>query len=72
MPYVELDKGYKINYLEKGRGKNLVFLHGFLGSSWLFEAQIDHFSSNFRTIAVDQLGHGISDKPDSESYELAD
>ena len=57
MPYVELDKGYKIHYLEKGEGKNLVYLHGFLGSSWLFEAQIDRFSNNFRTIAIDQIGH---------------
>ncbi|MBY9008399.1 MAG: alpha/beta hydrolase [Candidatus Lokiarchaeota archaeon] len=72
MPYVELDKGYKIHFLEKGKGKNLVFIHGFLGSAWLFEAQIDYFSSNFRTIAIDHLGHGKSDKPDSESYELTD
>ena len=70
MPYVELDKGYKIHYLEKGKGKNLVLIHGFLGSSWLFEAQIDHFSSNYRVIAIDHLGHGKSDKPESESYEL--
>ncbi len=33
MPFVELDIGYKIHYLEKGKGKNLVFIHGFLGSS---------------------------------------
>lgn len=72
MPYVELDNGYKIHYLEKGKGKNLVFIHGFLGSSWLFEAQIEHFSKNFRTIAIDHLGHGKSDKPESESYELAE
>ena len=72
MPYVELDKGYKIHYLQKGKGKNLVFIHGFLGSTWLFEAQIDIFSSNFRTIAIDHLGHGKSDKPDSESYKLTD
>ena len=72
MPYVELEKGYKIHYLEKGKGKNLVFIHGFLGSSWLFEGQIEHFSNNFRTIAIDHLGHGKSDKPESESYELAE
>lgn len=72
MPYVELDKGYKIHYIEKGKGKNLVFIHGFLGSSWLFEAQIEKFSRNFRTIAIDHLGHGKSDKPESESYELSE
>jgi pimeloyl-ACP methyl ester carboxylesterase len=70
MPYVELDKGYKIFYLEKGKGKNIVFTHGFLGSSWLFQAQIEHFSSYRRVIAIDHLGHGKSDKPKSESYKL--
>ena len=72
MPYVELDKGYKIHYLQKGKGKNIVFIHGFLGSTWLFEAQIERFSRNFQTIAIDHLGHGKSDKPDSESYKLTD
>lgn len=72
MPYVEIDKGYKVYYIEKGKGRNLVFIHGFLGSSWLFEAQLDYFSSNFHTIAIDHLGHGKSDKPESESYELTD
>jgi pimeloyl-ACP methyl ester carboxylesterase len=72
MPYIELEKGYKIHYIEKGKGKNLVFIHGFLGSSWLFEAQVDYFSKNFHTIAIDHLGHGKSDKPESESYELTD
>ena len=70
MPTVELDKGYKINYLNKGNGRNLVYIHGFLGSSWLYEAQVDYFSKNYRVIAIDHLGHGKSDKPESESYEL--
>lgn len=43
MSYVKLDEGYKIFYLDKGQGKNVVFIHGFLGSSWLFETQIDIF-----------------------------
>ncbi|GAG22163.1 unnamed protein product, partial [marine sediment metagenome] len=72
MVFVEIDKGYKINYIEKGTGKNIVFIHGFLGSSWLFEAQVEHFSENYRTIAIDHLGHGKSDKPESESYELVE
>ncbi len=72
MPSVEISKGYKINYIEKGKGRNLVFIHGFLGSSWVFEAQVDYFSKNYRAIAIDLLGHGKSDKPESESYELED
>jgi pimeloyl-ACP methyl ester carboxylesterase len=72
MPYAEIDKGYKIFYLDKGEGYNLVLIHGFLGSSWLFESQVEYFSKNYRVIAVDHLGHGKSDKPESEEYELKD
>ncbi|MHA1194249.1 MAG: alpha/beta fold hydrolase [Promethearchaeota archaeon] len=72
MPFIELDEGYKIFYLDKGKGKNIVFIHGFLGCSWLFEAQIEIFSKTFRAIAIDHLGHGKSDKPESESYKIED
>ena len=72
MPIVEIEKGYKINYIEKGTGKNLVYIHGFLGCSWIYEEQVDYFSKNYRVIAIDHLGHGKSDKPEGESYELID
>ncbi|MHA1377456.1 MAG: alpha/beta fold hydrolase [Candidatus Helarchaeota archaeon] len=73
MPFVELDKGYKVYYIEKGKGQPVVFSHGYLGSSWLFETQIDYFSEKgYHTIAIDHLGHGKSDKPESEEYLLQD
>ena len=72
MPTVESDKGYKINFIDKGKGKNLVYIHGFLGSSWIYEEQVDYFSKNYRVISLDHLGHGKSDKPENESYELID
>jgi pimeloyl-ACP methyl ester carboxylesterase len=72
LPIIEISNGYKINYIEKGKGRTLVFIHGWLGSSWVFEAQIEYFSKHYRTIAIDHLGHGKSDKPESESYDLED
>ena len=72
MPTVEIEKGYKINYLDKGKGSNLVYIHGYLGSSWLYEDFVEYFSNKYRVIAIDHLGHGKSDKPESESYELND
>lgn len=72
MPYITLDKGYNIHYLDQGKGKNIVFIHGFLGSTWLFEAQVEYFSKKYRAIAIDHLGHGKSDKPESEAYQLSD
>jgi len=73
MPFAKLKNGYKVYYIEKGKGSNLVFIHGFLGSSWLFETQVDYFSSKgFRAIAIDHFGHGQSEKPESGSYDLQD
>ncbi|MDD1776965.1 MAG: alpha/beta hydrolase, partial [Candidatus Helarchaeota archaeon] len=73
MPFIKLKNGYKMYYIEKGKGPILVFIHGFLGSSWLFETQVEHFAQKgYRAIALDHLGHGQSDKPESETYELPD
>ena len=72
MPSVEIDKGYKINYLDRGNGKNIVYIHGFLGASWIYEDQVEYFSKKYRVIAIDHLGHGKSDKPENESYEMND
>jgi len=65
MPTVEIEKGYKINYLDKGKGRNLVYIHGYLASSWLYEDFVEYFSNKYRVIAIDHLGHGKSDKPES-------
>jgi pimeloyl-ACP methyl ester carboxylesterase len=72
MPYVTLDKGYRIHYLDQGKGKVIVLIHGFLASTWVFEAQVEYFSKKYRVIAIDHLGHGQSDKPESEAYDLSD
>ena len=72
MPCIELENGYKIHYIDKGKGRILVYIHGFLGSSWIYEELTDYFSKKYRVIAIDHLGHGKSDKPESENYELSD
>jgi proline-specific peptidase len=70
MPTIELDNCYRVYYQEKGKGKNLVFIHGYLGSSWIYEDMLEHFSKNYRVILIDHLGHGKSDKPKTVEYEL--
>jgi len=72
LPFIKLEKGYKVHYLEEGKGENLVFIHGFLGSSWIYEDLVKYFSNKYHVIAIDHLGHGKSDKPESEAYELTD
>ncbi len=44
----------------------LVFLHGFGGEATQWRYQLHSFSDDNRVIAIDQRGHGRSDKPRSD------
>ena len=67
--------GVKLHYLQAGEGETVVLLHGFSGSAvglYLEPGTIDALvAAGFRVVAVDQRGHGDSDKPhDADSYGL--
>jgi len=47
---------------DEGKGFPLVLLHGFLGSSKMWEPQIDFFKDYFRVITPDLPGFGKSNK----------
>lgn len=49
-----------VSYLQKGTGKDLVFLHGYLSSKEAFRAQTEYFARFFRVTAFDFLGFGGS------------
>lgn len=55
-----LYKNTNLSYYDKGKGNVLVFLHGFLEDSKMWEYYLDHFSQKNRVIAIDLLGHGDS------------
>ena len=55
--------GYKLHYLEAGRGEPVILLHGTGGEGARWTPQIQGLSSDFRVIALDQIGFGQSDKP---------
>ena len=49
----------------------MVFIHGWCCDRSYFAPQIDHFSASHRVVALDQRGHGASDRPPgTESYSL--
>jgi len=50
---------------DEGKGFPLVLVHGFLGSSKMWEPQIDFFKDNFRVITPDLPGFGKSYKAKS-------
>ena len=55
------DDGVMINYYIKGSEKKaLVFVHGYSCSSEYWWPQLEYFSKNYTTVAVDLAGHGES------------
>ena len=48
-----------------GRGEWLVGLHGLASQAHIWDLTAPQLIDSFRFIAVDQRGHGLSDKPDS-------
>jgi pimeloyl-ACP methyl ester carboxylesterase len=55
--------GYRIHYLEAGRGDPVILLHGTGGEGARWMPTIEGLASNFRIISLDQIGFGQSDKP---------
>jgi haloalkane dehalogenase len=63
--------GSKLHYIDEGAGDPIVFLHGNPTSSYLWRNVIPHLSGQGRTIALDLIGMGKSDKPNID-YTYAD
>ncbi|MFC5038872.1 alpha/beta hydrolase [Tianweitania sediminis] len=60
-----------LNVREAGEGPLMLFFHGITANSAVFAPLMDAFCDRFTTIAVDQRGHGLSDKPES-GYDAKD
>jgi 2-(acetamidomethylene)succinate hydrolase len=54
-----------LNLREIGSGPLAIFLHGITSNAAIWDAILLNLKSSFRSIAVDQRGHGLSDKPAS-------
>ncbi len=65
--------GVRIAYLDQGEGTPVLLIHGFASSTrynWLETGWVDFLVRNgFRTISIDNRGHGESEKPhDQQAY----
>ena len=66
--FLEVD-GYKIHYVDEGKGKPLVFIHGNPTWSYQWRNVIPILAAKgFRCVALDLLGFGKSDKPTTVEY----
>jgi pimeloyl-ACP methyl ester carboxylesterase len=55
--------GFKLHYLEAGRGAPVVLLHGLGGDGSRWTPNIEPLARDFHVFALDQIGFGQSDKP---------
>jgi pimeloyl-ACP methyl ester carboxylesterase len=63
--------GIKLYYAVYGSGEPLLMLHGGLGHSDVWGAQIPAFAKKYKVIAVDSRGHGRSTRDDHPfGYDL--
>jgi len=62
----------KLRYLEKGKGEPVILLHGFGDSAEVWEFVLPYLEGPFRFIALDQRGHGKSDRAPLERYTTFD
>jgi pimeloyl-ACP methyl ester carboxylesterase len=61
--------GVKIRYFVQGKGEPVVLIHGWLSSArinWALPGTFSLLAKDYRVIALDMRGHGLSDKPVKE------
>ena len=58
--------GVKIHYIVEGQGEPVILIHGFTASipvQWQLPGIFSKLSKEYQVIAIDNRGHGRSDKP---------
>lgn len=65
--YMEVD-GHNMHYIDEGEGEVLLFVHGTPTWSFDYRNLVKDLSANYRCIAIDHIGFGLSDKPAEYNY----
>ncbi|MCP3966956.1 MAG: alpha/beta fold hydrolase [Lentisphaerae bacterium] len=64
-------KGYRYHYIDEGQGDQpMLMIHGNPTWSFMYRDLITEFSRDFRVIAPDHLGCGLSEKPLDFQYRI--
>ncbi len=63
--------GVKIHYAILGKGPLVVMIHGFPDFWYTWRDQMEALSTQFQTVAIDQRGYNLSDKPKGvDNYDM--
>ena len=65
--YIQVPAG-RMHYVDEGSGQPVVMVHGNPTWSFLYRKVIKRLQPEYRCIAMDHLGFGLSDKPKDWSY----
>ncbi len=60
----------RMHYIDEGQGRPIVFFHGNPTWSFLYRNVITRLRGQFRCIAMDYLGFGLSEHPDDFGYTV--
>jgi pimeloyl-ACP methyl ester carboxylesterase len=60
LQHIEWKKG-KVTFSDRGKGRAVVLIHGFLGASVIWEDLAMDLARTYRVISIDLPGHGRSD-----------
>jgi len=71
MPKVKVN-GIELYYESHGQGYPIVFLHGFVGTTKMWQPQVPVFSRQYHFIIYDARGHGQSESPPSPDQYSTD
>lgn len=69
--YLPVDGG-KMHYVDEGQGQPVVMVHGTPTWSFLYRHFIRGLAPDYRVLAPDHIGFGLSDKPAQWGYRPAD
>ncbi len=64
--------GFRMHYVDEGRGETVLALHGEPTWGYLFRDLIKALSPRYRMVVPDQMGFGKSETPQDRSYLLQD
>jgi haloalkane dehalogenase len=64
--------GPRVHYVDEGKGTPVVMFHGNPTWSFLYRNVIKSLSSNFRCIAMDYPGFGLSERPSGYGYTASE
>jgi haloalkane dehalogenase len=70
-PHYLTVNGFRYHYVDEGQGEPIILLHGNPSWSFMYRTLINALRPEYRVIAPDHMGCGLSDKPESNKYDYS-